>query len=160
MTEERSDADVAREHEEREKQKAEEQAKETEREEEEAKEEVKALEDDPPKDLSDWPSGKAKYETFGGPEHESSYEESATSNLGPSDTRHLEDGSVEVAGEKVENPDEFKGDPIPGGPTDPDAKGVKDRGEKREELSEQGRDPDDAPDPAETSHAEGETGDT
>ena len=35
--------------------------------------------------------------------------------------RHHEDGSVEVGGEKVDDPDEFKGEPIPGGPTDPDA---------------------------------------
>ena len=33
--------------------------------------------------------------------------------------RHHEDGSVTVDGEKVDNPDEYKGDPIPGGPTDP-----------------------------------------
>jgi hypothetical protein len=31
------------------------------------------------------------------------------------------DGSVKVGGEEVDDPDEFKGDPIPGGPTDPDA---------------------------------------
>ena len=107
----------------------------TEREAQEAKDEVKALEDDPPKDLADWPSGKAKYETFGGPEHETSYEEAATSKLGPSDVRHREDGAVEVGGEEVDNPEEFKGDPIPGGPTDPNAEGVtKDRAQKRDEL--------------------------
>jgi hypothetical protein len=33
--------------------------------------------------------------------------------------RHREDGSVEVGGEEVDDPDEFKGEPIPGGPTDP-----------------------------------------
>ncbi|HEY1358451.1 MAG TPA: hypothetical protein VGF21_09110, partial [Thermoleophilaceae bacterium] len=50
---------------------------------EDAKEEVKNLEDDPPEKLEDWPSGRAKYETFGGPEHETSYDEAATSELGP-----------------------------------------------------------------------------
>lgn len=90
-----------------------------EREKDEAKKEVEALEGDPPQDLADWPSGKAKYETFGGAEHQSSYDEAATSELGPSDVRHREDGSVEVAGEQVDNPDEYKSDPIPGGPTDP-----------------------------------------
>jgi hypothetical protein len=30
---------------------------------------------------------------------------------------------VEVGGEEVDDPDEFKGEPIPGGPTDPDAAG-------------------------------------
>ena len=69
--------------------------------------------------------------------------------------RHREDGSVEVKGEKVDDPDEYKGEPIPGGPTDPDAEGViKDRAQKREELAEEGRDPDEAPDPGETSHAD------
>ena len=29
--------------------------------------------------------------------------------------------SVSVGGEKVDNPEDFKGDPIPGGPTDPNA---------------------------------------
>jgi hypothetical protein len=88
---------------------------------EEAKEEVKRLEEDPPQDLEDWPDGPAKYETFGGPEGDSPYEESPTANLGPSGVRHHEDGSVTVDGKKVDNPEDFKGDPIPGGPTDPDA---------------------------------------
>jgi hypothetical protein len=89
---------------------------------EDAKEEIQALEDDPPEKLEDWPDGQAKYETFGGKEGEHSYAEGPESNLGPDSVRHHEDGSVEVAGEEVDNPDEFKGDPIPGGPTDPDAK--------------------------------------
>jgi hypothetical protein len=29
-----------------------------------------------------------------------------------------------VEGEKVDNPDEYKGEPIPGGPTDPDTKSI------------------------------------
>lgn len=90
-----------------------------EKEKEEARKEVEALEDDPPQDLSDWPTGKAKYETLGGADAESGYEDAATANLGPSDVRHYEDGTVEVAGEKVDNPEDYKSDPIPGGPTDP-----------------------------------------
>jgi Fe-S cluster assembly ATP-binding protein len=31
------------------------------------------------------------------------------------------DGSVTIDGEQVDNPDDYKGEPIPGGPTDPDA---------------------------------------
>jgi hypothetical protein len=155
MSEQRSEAEIANEHEQREKQKADEEREQTEHADQEAKEEVKALEEDPPQDLKDWPSGKAKYETFGGPEHETSYDEAATSKLGPSEVRHREDGTVEVGGEEVDNPDEFKGEPIPGGPTDPDAEGViKDRAQKRKELEEEGSDPDAAPDPSETSHAE------
>src|SRR3954470_13757020 len=103
---------------------------------EDAKEEVKNLEEDPPEKLEDWPSGRAKYETFGGPEHETSYDEAATSKLGPSDVRFHEDGKVEVDGEEADDPDEFKSDPIPGGPTDPDAPGIS--GEEKEERQEDG----------------------
>jgi hypothetical protein len=94
---------------------------ETQEDKEEAKEQVKQLEEDPPEKLEDWPDGAAKYETFGGPEHDTTYDESAAAKLGPADVRHHEDGSVTVGGEKVDNPDDYKGDPIPGGPTDPDA---------------------------------------
>ena len=86
-----------------------------------AKEKIRELEDDPPERLEDWPDGQAKYETFGGPDGDHSYNEGPETNLGPDSVRHREDGSVEVGGEKVDNPDEFKGEPIPGGPTDPDA---------------------------------------
>jgi hypothetical protein len=103
-----------------------------------AKVEVKELEEDPPEKLEDWPSGRAKYETFGGPEHESSYEEAATSKLGPSDVRFHEDGKVEVEGEEADDPDEFKAAPIPGGPTDPNAPGIS--GEDKEEREEQAED--------------------
>ena len=89
--------------------------------EKQAEEKVKALEEDPPEDIQDWPDDDAKYKTFGGPETDSSYEESATAKLGESEVRHHEDGSVSVKGEKVDNPDDYKGDPIPGGPTDPNS---------------------------------------
>jgi hypothetical protein len=87
--------------------------------EDEAVETVKKLEEDPPEKLEDWPDDKAKYQTFGGAEGEESYEESVTSKLGPSSLRHRDDGSVEIEGEKVDDPEQYKGDPIPGGPTDP-----------------------------------------
>ena len=96
-------------------------AKKAKEEEEAAKEKVKELEEDPPADLEDWPDDKAKYETFGGPEGDEDYEESVTSKLGPSALRHREDGSVEIEGEEVDDPEEYKGKPIPGGPTDPNA---------------------------------------
>jgi hypothetical protein len=86
---------------------------------EQAREEMRRLERaGPPDKLEDWPDGKAKYQTFGGPEGESGYEEGPTSELGPSNLRYHEDGSVTIGGEQVEDPDEFKSDPIPGGPTD------------------------------------------
>src|SRR3954454_2953143 len=98
-------------------------AQEKEEEREQARETVKELEEgDPPADLEDWPDDAAKYETFGGPEGEHGYHEGPEEEkLGPSSLRHGEDGGVTIAGEEVDDPDEYKGDPIPGGPTDPDA---------------------------------------
>jgi hypothetical protein len=98
-------------------------------EEEAAKEKVKELEDDPPAKLEDWPDDKAKYETFGGAEGQESYEESVTSKLGPSSLRYREDGGVEIEGEEVDDPDEYKSEPIPGGPTDPRIKDARAYGE-------------------------------
>ncbi|HET6548892.1 MAG TPA: hypothetical protein VFG79_10565 [Solirubrobacter sp.] len=96
-----------------------EKAKADEQEFEQAKEQMRELEKgDPPEKLEDWPDGKAKYETYGGPDSESGYDEEPTSKLGPADLEYQEDGSVEVGGEPVDDPDEFKGEPIPGGPTD------------------------------------------
>ena len=72
--------------------------------------------EDPPGRLEDWPDGPAKYKTLGGGEDESddAYGEGATANLGPADVVHHEDGSVSVAGEKVDNPEDYKADePIP-----------------------------------------------
>jgi hypothetical protein len=86
-----------------------------------AKEEIHQLEEDPPEKLEDWPDGQAKYETFGGAEGDHSYDEGPEAKLGPDSVRHHEDGSVEVGGQEVDDPDEFKGEPIPGGPTDPNA---------------------------------------
>jgi hypothetical protein len=98
-------------------------AQEKEEEREQAREKIKDLEEgDPPKDLEDWPDDAAKYETFGGPEGEHGYHEGPEEEkLGPSSLRHTEDGGVKIAGEEVDDPDEYKSDPIPGGPTDPDA---------------------------------------
>jgi hypothetical protein len=92
-----------------------------EREKEQAREKIGQLEDDPPAKLEDWPADKAKYETFGGKEGEHSYDEGPERNLGPDSLRHHEDGTVTVGGEEVDDPQEYKGEPIPGGPTDPNA---------------------------------------
>ena len=78
-------------------------------------------ETEPPEKLEDWPTDEAKYETFGGPEGDHGYEEGPESQLGPSGLRHHEDGSVTIEGEEVDDPEQYKGDPIPGGPTDPNA---------------------------------------
>jgi hypothetical protein len=73
-----------------------------------AHEKVAALEDDPPKDLEEWPDDEAKYVTFGGGEGDHGYDEGPEKNLGPSSVRRHEDGSVEVDGEIVDNPDDYK----------------------------------------------------
>jgi hypothetical protein len=89
---------------------------------EQAKATMEELEKDPPEKLEDWPDDEAKYETFGGSEDgEAVYDEKHEEALGAHSVRHHDDGSVEVKGEKVDDPDEYKGEPIPGGPTDPDA---------------------------------------
>jgi hypothetical protein len=97
---------------------------ELEKEEEAAEQEVAALEDDPPQDLQEWPDTDAKYKTFGGPDADTGYDDGPTANLGPADVRHHEDGSISVKGEKVDNPEDYKGEPIPGGPTDPDSENL------------------------------------
>ena len=96
-----------------------EKAQEAEERHERAKAKMEELEKDPPKKLEDWPDDEAKYETFGG--GEGAYDEDHEEALGEHSVRHHEDGKVEVKGEEVDNPDDYKGEPIPGGPTDPDA---------------------------------------
>jgi hypothetical protein len=86
-----------------------------------AREKMEKIEENPPDKLEDWPDDEAKYETFGGSEDESAYDEHHEEALGEHSVRHHDDGKVEVKGEDVDNPDEYKGDPIPGGPTDPDS---------------------------------------
>ena len=82
---------------------------------EQAKKEMEELEqaDELPKEPSDWPSGPAKYETFG--IDDSAYGEGATEKLGPANLQRHQDGSVSIDGEKVDNPDDYKGEPIAGG---------------------------------------------
>ena len=96
-------------------------AQEKEEEREAARERMDEIEEDPPDDLEDWPDDAAKYETFGGPEGDHSYEEGPETKLGPSSLRHTEGGGVTIEGEEVDDPDKYKGPPIPGGPTDPEA---------------------------------------
>jgi hypothetical protein len=100
-------------------------AQEAEEKHERAKQKMEEIEQNPPEKLEDWPDDEAKYETFGGSEDgEGTYDERHEEALGEHSVRHHEDGKVEVKGEEVDNPDEYKGDPIPGGPTDPDAPAV------------------------------------
>jgi hypothetical protein len=80
---------------------------------EEAKEELHRLEEgDPPEKLEDWPGGRAKYLTYGGPEGTAGYDEGPTRKLGPSSLEHHEDGSVSIEGEKVDDPERYKGERV------------------------------------------------
>ena len=89
--------------------------------EQEVRNEIEQLEEDPPERLEDWPQGRAKYVTFGGPEGEHGYHEGPEEKLGPSGLRYHEDGSVTIDGEPVDDPEKYRSDPIPGGPTDPES---------------------------------------
>ena len=95
--------------------------------------------DEVPSDPRDWPGGKAKFLTLGGPGDEDTYGEGATDKLGPAEVQHHEGGSVSVGGDLVDNPEEFKGEPIPGGPTDPNSPelaGETKPGEKSEDAGD------------------------
>lgn len=95
----------------------------------------------PPEKLEDWPTDEAKYTTFGGGEGGHGYDEGPETKLGPSGVRHHEDGSVSIDGEQVDNPEDYKGEPIPGGPTDPDSpKGAAERSRERIMGAKDGKD--------------------
>jgi hypothetical protein len=80
--------------------------------------------DELPSDLSEWPGGKAKFLTLGGSDDPDAYGEGATAKLGPAEVVHHAGGAVSVGGEQVDNPEDFKGEPIPGGPTDPSSPAI------------------------------------
>jgi hypothetical protein len=102
---------------------------------EHAKETMREIEQNPPEKLEDWPDDMAKYETFGGPEEgQHTYDEGPEAQLGPSSLRHHEGGKVTIEGEEVDDPEEYKGDPVPGGPTDPNAP----EGPEKEQDSDEG----------------------
>jgi hypothetical protein len=97
--------------------------------EDEGREELRKLEDadEVPSDPKDWPDGPAKFLTYDN-EGEEPYGEGKTAKLGPAGVVHHEDGSVTIDGEPVDDPSQFKGDPIPGGPTDPNAERIEGEG--------------------------------
>ncbi len=96
-------------------------AREKSEENERAREEMDRLEaGDAPTDLADWPSGPAQYLTYGNAE-KGSYGSGVTAKLGPANLKRYADGSVSIDGKKVDNPGDYKGKPIPGGPTDPNS---------------------------------------
>ena len=100
---------------------AQDKAQEKQKENEAAAEVMQDLEaSDPPTALKDWPSGPAKYLTYGNEENEI-YGEGVTAKLGPANLKRYDNGSITIGGEKVDNPDAYKGEPLAGGPTDPNA---------------------------------------
>ena len=113
------------------------QSKSVEEEQEELKERMSELEKDPPKKLEDWPDDELKYQTFGGPEGDHSYEEGPERQLGPSSLQRHEDGSVSIEGEEVDDPDEYKQEPLKGLDVDH-------QGERSEDLREAGEEKQDA----------------
>ena len=93
---------------------AEELARKKDEEREQAKEEIEKLEQgDLPGELEEWPSGPAKYETFG--MDDDAYGDGATEKLGPANLERHKDGSISIDGKKVDNPEDYKGEPIAGG---------------------------------------------
>jgi hypothetical protein len=86
---------------------------------------MKRLEEDPPKALEDWPDDERKYETFGGGEGDHGYDEGPERKLGPSGLRRHEDGSITIDGEPVDDPEQYKSEPITG-PTDPNTETAED----------------------------------
>jgi len=106
---------------------------------EKAQEKMEELEemDEPPVKLEDWPEDQAKYVTFGGPEGEHSYSEGPEEKLGKANLERKADGSVLIEGEEVDNPDEYKAEPVAGGPTDPDTASLPGETRKLEKMREQ-----------------------
>src|SRR3954462_4518301 len=83
----------------------------------EQKKGMKGLEEDPPKNLEDWPDDEFTYETFGGREGDHSYDEGPERKLGPSAVEHHSEGSVTIDGDPVAGPDSRQGGPAPALPT-------------------------------------------
>jgi hypothetical protein len=96
--------------------------------------------DELPSDLSEWPGGRAKFLTLGGSDDPDRYGEGATAGLGPAEVVHHAGGSVSVGGEQVDNPEHFKGEPIPGGPTDPNSPAIPGERKRRDNSEHAGDD--------------------
>ena len=105
---------------------------------EEARQELADFEksDELPTNPSDWPDGKAKFQTFAN-DDDRAFGDGPTSKLGPGSLNHEPDGSVTIDGEPVDNPDDYKGEPIPGGPTDPNTPELRGEVKRREKLERQ-----------------------
>jgi hypothetical protein len=63
-----------------------------------------------PSDPREWPGGKGKFVTFAEGD-DKPYGEGDTAKIGPQVIYH-DDGSATVDGKKVDNPEDYKGEPI------------------------------------------------
>ncbi len=123
----------------------------------------KMVEEGPPEDLGDWPTGKAMYLSFGGAEGEEGYEDGPARQMGPSSLRHHADGSVEVQGEKVDNPEDYKAEQSVGEEAENLGldKGAKSEGDEGEgSSSEEGSSSDQDPQAESSGDARAEGGDS
>ena len=93
--------------------------------------------DELPSDPSDWPTGKAKFLTLGGSDDPDRYGEGATEKLGPAEVVHEADGSISVAGEQVDNPEDYKAESILS-----DSPAIPGEGKRGEEKAERAPDAD------------------
>lgn len=82
-----------------------------------ARAEMKALEDGDsvPSDPADWPTGKAKFLTFG-TEADDAYGDGATAMLGPAGMELRADGTKAVRGAVADDPSVPNGSATPGAP--------------------------------------------
>ena len=83
-----------------------------------------------PTNLEDWPAGPPKYPTYGSGEDEA-YGAGVTGKLGPANLERNGDGSIVIDGDKVDNPEDYKAEPLEGGSLRP----------QRYELTAAGRPP-------------------
>jgi len=96
--------------------------------------------DDPPTDLKDWPDDEAKYVTFGGGEGDHGYEDGPEKKLGPSSLERHEDGSITIEGEQVDNPEDYKADPVGAAVETPTPDDKDTSGDERSEDDDSGDD--------------------
>jgi hypothetical protein len=104
--------------------------------------------DDPPTDLKEWPDDEAKYVTYGGGEGDHGYDEGPEKKLGPSSLERHEDGSVTIEGEEVDNPDDYKSDPVEAAvgtptPDDEDGSGKDDEDDRSDDDADDDDEKDD-----------------
>ena len=119
-------------------------------------------EDEPPTDLKDWPDDEAKYITYGGGEGDHGYDEGPEKKLGPSSLERHEDGSITIEGKEVDNPEDYKADPVGAAvdtPVPGDKEAPEDSGESDDDSDDSDDDSDESGESDDDSGDEDESGD-